>query len=80
MIPPKASLKMTEDVKTHVPEFMLNDLQRLSSEAACNVGEAVRDILSLRLYGCTFGELVSNHRRAVLAAQGPTPDPLRPAI
>lgn len=58
--------KRTEELKTHVSEAMKRDWIERSHSAGCSPSELLIDLVSLSLYGVTFGEHQSRGRREAL--------------
>jgi hypothetical protein len=73
------SYKCTEVAKTTVPFEAKDALAAKAHLAGCDAAEYLRDLIYMDLHGCTFGEHVANHRRAVIGKQGPALAQLRAA-
>lgn len=72
------SFKCTDEAKTHIPYDMKEELRAAAHEAGCEFSELLRDLIYLARRGVTFGEHVANHRRSVLALEGPAQGQLQP--
>jgi hypothetical protein len=64
------SFKCTESAKTAIPQDLADKLAAKARMAGCNSAEYLRDLICMDVHGCTFGELVAHHRRAVIGVQG----------
>lgn len=63
--------KLTEEIKTRLPECTAEAFERRAREAGASVSELLRDVLCMLEHGATYGELVAGLRRKSLRAFGP---------
>lgn len=63
--------KLTEDVKTHVDENTANLFMRKAARCDMLPGVLLREILYAYVHGHTYSELVAQHRRQQIEAEGP---------
>lgn len=61
--------KCTEDVSGKVPYDMKAAYDKIAHEAGTTMSELVRDHVCMVVHGMTFGEYVTNDRRALLTRQ-----------
>lgn len=80
-IPFEAS-KLTEELKTHVPDVTAMSARRTSHDLGMSLSEYLRDLVCMAEHGTTYDELMREHRRKLRQRQGqalgqplPTPSP-----
>ena len=65
--------KLTEEVKTHVPDATKLMAARKATQMGQSLSEYLRDLICLDTHGAPYDELMMAHRRSLRAgAQGPT--------
>ena len=65
--------KLTEEVKTHIPDATKLLAARKASSLGMTMSEYLRDLICLDNHGASYDELMMTHRRALRAGvQGPT--------
>lgn len=62
--------KLTEELKTHVPDVTAMSARRSAHELGMNVSEYVRDLICMAEHGTTYDELMREHRRKLRERQG----------
>lgn len=64
--------KLTEEVKTHVPDATKLLAARKAASLGMTLSEYLRDLICLDNHGASYDELMMTHRRALRAvSQGP---------
>jgi hypothetical protein len=71
MAAPFVDGKLTETVKTHLPEHTADLFRARARLAGADVSELLRDVVCMLEHGATYGECVASLRRRTLAAFGP---------
>jgi hypothetical protein len=66
------SMKLSFELSTHVDELLAEQFRRRAADAGCTVSDLLRDLITLQIYGVTYGEHVAQIRRSALS--GPAPD------
>ncbi len=66
------SMKLTQELSTHVDESMAEQFRRRAADAGCTVSDLLRDLITLQLLGVTYGEHVAQIRRSALAGPAPS--------
>ena len=65
--------KLTEEVKTHLPDATKLLAARKATSLGMTMSEYLRDLICLDNHGTSYDELMMAHRRALrTGAQGPT--------
>ncbi len=59
--------KLTEEVKTHVPDATKLVAARRAAQMGMTLSEYLRDLVCLDAHGATYDELMMSHRRKVRA-------------
>ena len=62
--------KLTEELKTHVPDVTAMSARRTAHDLGMSVSEYVRDLVCLAEHGTTYDELMREHRRKLRERQG----------
>lgn len=64
--------KLTEEVKTHIPDATKLLASRKATSMGMNMSEYLRDLICLDNHGASYDELMMAHRRSLRAgSQGP---------
>ncbi len=65
--------KLTEEVKTHIPDATKLLAARKATSLGMTMSEYLRDLICLDNHGASYDELMMTHRRALRAGvQGPS--------
>jgi hypothetical protein len=59
--------KLTDEVKTHVPDATKLLAQRKAARMGMTLSDYLRDLVLIDLHGAPYDELMSSHRRAIRA-------------
>lgn len=62
--------KLTEELKTHVPDVTALAARRKAHDLGMSVAEYQRDLVCLDVHGATYDDLMREHRRQLRQKQG----------
>lgn len=68
MVLPFEPGKLTEEIKSHLPDMTKLMATRKANSLGMSLSEYVRDLVCLGVHGDSYDELMSAHRRKVRAA------------
>ncbi len=68
MVLPFEPGKLTEEIKSHLPDMTKLMATRKANSLGMSLSEYVRDLVCLDVHGDSYDELMSVHRRKVRAA------------
>lgn len=74
------SMKLTQELSTHVDDSMAEQFRRRAADAGCTVSDLLRDLITLQLLGVTYGEHVAQIRRSALAGPAPSMGQVRASV
>lgn len=63
-------VKLTEELKTHVPDVTALAARRKAHALGMTLAEYVRDLICLAEHGASYDDLMREHRRLLRAQQG----------